>query len=59
MDVHSSPSDFVSTDIEDAVELAARVLSPEVHRKWVTIFRSEYLLQDHRSVACEFPCGSM
>ena len=56
--VHPSPSDFVSTDIEDAVVLAARILSPEVHQKWVTIFRSEALLQDKRCVGCEFPLGS-
>ena len=57
--VHPSPSDFISTVVEDAVVLAARILSPEVHRKWVTIFRSEDLLQDKRSVGCEFPLGSI
>lgn len=56
-DVHPSPCDFVSTVVEDAVVLAARILSPEVHRKWVTIFRSEDLLQDKRCVGCEFPLG--
>jgi hypothetical protein len=53
-DVHPSPSDVVSTVIEDAVVLAARILSPEVHRKWVTILRSEDLLQHKRCVGCEF-----
>lgn len=57
--MHSSLSDFVSPDIEDAVVLAARILSPEVHRSWVAIFRSENLLHDHRGVGCEFPCGSI
>jgi len=58
-DVHPSASDLVSTVIEDAVVLAARILSPEVHRKWVTIFRLGDLLQDKRCVGCESPLGSI
>lgn len=57
--MHPSPSDFVSTAVEDVVVLAARILSPEVHRKWVTIFRSEDLLQDKLCVGCEFLLGSI
>jgi len=56
---HPAPSDFVSNTVEDAVVLAARILSPEVHRKWVTMFRSEGLLQDRLCVGCEFPLGSI